>query len=63
MYNYVHNNIISSRHPHMSMNTHSTEEDYDPCTWQHITPVSVEAPIPKFSSKVKYGYDSQLGAQ
>jgi len=46
--------------------THGTGKDCDPCTWQPHPPVRVDAPrktIPKFSSKLKYGYESQLGAR
>jgi hypothetical protein len=50
---------------HTSMNTHNTDTVCDPCTWQP-PPVRVDAArktIPKFSSKLKYGHESHLGAR
>jgi hypothetical protein len=61
-YTLVHNNISSNKYPHMNIN----RQDCDPCTWQIRPPVRVDAPqktIPKFSSKLKYGHESQLGAR
>jgi len=54
--------IISKRDRH----THNTDKDNDPCTWQSSPPVSVDTPrkmIQKFSSKLKYGHESQLEAK
>jgi hypothetical protein len=53
-------NILSSR---LISKKH---KDCDPCTWHPLPPVRVDAPrktIPKFSSKLKYGPLSQLGAR
>jgi hypothetical protein len=51
---------------HEYEHTHNTDKDCDPCTWQPRPPVRVDAPrktIPKFSSRLKYGHESQLGAR